>query len=488
MAEADFRHWPLSSWLDHLGATHPADIELGLDRVRSVAERLDCLRVAPKMVLIAGTNGKGTTSALLAELISRQGLRVGCYNSPHILAYNERVSVNGVDISDADLCAAFVAVEEARRSVFNSAADAGEDAQPVGLTYFEFGTLAALVHFKRLNRQRALDVCLLEIGLGGRLDAVNIAEADLCIVTSIGLDHQDWLGDSIDQIAYEKCAIARPDIPLICGQPSPPLRAKETVLSRSGLWVERGKDYDISVIESESNRSEPRLEVRFTPDIQEPLTIDWQLPFGRIPAANIATAIQALALLGLMTSEKDASEAVAKLKVAGRSDPWQLDQGNGQHLKLTLDVAHNPQAMTHLARKQGESHIRYEGILMAMLADKDIEAVVKCLPESERLWLAGLQCPRGLSAQELASRILATDSGNLWSDKIHMEDSIPLALDRLCQSGDSDAAVSSVQQPDLHSGDRGCKHWLVVGSFFTVEAAMTWIQQQNKGRAVWKNI
>ncbi len=203
----------LKQWLSYLEQLHPNEIDMGLARVQDVAQRLRLPRLAKKIVTVTGTNGKGSTCALLASLVAGQGLSVGVYSSPHLLRYNERVRINAEEVSDAQLCAAFTAVEEARAEV--------------SLTYFEMGTLAAFWLFA----QSSLDVVILEVGLGGRLDAVNIVDSDVAVVTSIGIDHKDWLGDTRDSVAYEKAGIFRPELPAVCGDIDPP----EQLLTRAAL-------------------------------------------------------------------------------------------------------------------------------------------------------------------------------------------------------------------------------------------------------------
>ncbi|HAB85160.1 MAG TPA: bifunctional tetrahydrofolate synthase/dihydrofolate synthase, partial [Pseudomonas sp.] len=181
----------LANWLAYLEQLHPTAIDMGLDRVRAVAARMAMTRPAPLVVTVTGTNGKGSTCAFIASLLNAQGLKIGSYSSPHLLRYNERVLLSGREASDAELCEAFAVVEAAR----------GE----ISLTYFEMGTLAAFWLFERAG----LDAVVLEVGLGGRLDAVNVVDADLAVITNIGLDHADWLGNSRESVAYEKAGILR---------------------------------------------------------------------------------------------------------------------------------------------------------------------------------------------------------------------------------------------------------------------------------------
>lgn len=397
-------------WLEYLESLHPSDIELGLARISAVAEQLHCLKPAPLVILVAGTNGKGTTSALLAALLKDQGMRVGVYSSPHIRRYHERVMIDGEMISDADLIRSFEQVESVR----------GETA----LTYFEFGTLAALWHFQQHN----LDACVLEIGLGGRLDAVNIVDADIAVVTSIGLDHQSWLGETLDDIAFEKCGIARSGKYLVCGQANPPKAAKTQTESLGGHWCTRGQHFDI--VETAAG-----LEISFmSPSGQQ----EWHAPSAHIPYHNVATAIQTLALLNQLPSQALVSDTVRSLCVPGRLQSIRLGEHN---TRLTLDVAHNPQAAAYLTTRLP----RVDGIVLAMLADKEVEAVVAALPAAPVYHLCSLDVLRGLSARQLQTRL----AGNLDAD-IHLFSSVADGLDSISNN----------------------QHWLVAGSFYTVEAAL----------------
>ncbi|WP_157729942.1 bifunctional folylpolyglutamate synthase/dihydrofolate synthase [Bacterioplanes sanyensis] len=409
----------VSQWIEYLEALNPQVIDLGLERVVAVAERLHCRRPAPLTILVGGTNGKGTTSALMAALLRVQGLSVGVYSSPHLQRYNERIAVNGEYISDDDLVESLQRVEVARGDV--------------GLTYFEFGTLSALEYFSRLS----LDVCVLEIGLGGRLDAVNVADADLTIVTSIGLDHQAWLGDTLEQIAYEKCAIARPGRPFVCGQLNPPGNVQQVVGEREGQWYQRGVDFDVQL-------HQQSCQVEFTDTKQ---TYRWSLPVPHIPHHNVATALQSLALLGRLPDEATCQQVIATLKVGGRLQ--RIDAG---HQRWFLDVAHNPQAMSHLAEVLPE----VDGIVFSALEDKPVAELLQALPRHKQLLLAGLSMPRGLSVAQLQS--LAAD--------------LPVT-----------GVFASVADALAYAMQQSAQNWLVAGSFYTVEQALNWFDEQGHGAA-----
>lgn len=401
----------LNEWLQRLENLHPNAIDLGLERVSAVAKHLDCLKPAPLVIVVGGTNGKGTTSAFIAALLQAQGLSVGVYNSPHLHRYNERVTINGVEASDEAICASFSTVEAQRNDV--------------SLTYFEFGTLAALTLFK----QQSLDACVLEIGLGGRLDAVNIVDADISVVTSLGLDHQAWLGNTLEQIAYEKMSIARSNKWLVSGQITPPANAKERVEELGGKWCARDEDFTI-----ESN--EQGLLLQFKQDGQSQT---WQLPAAKIPQPNVATAIQTLALIERLPSYEQTVAVLKNLQVRGRLQSFQ--RGN---LTLTLDVAHNEQAAAYIGQKLGQ----VDGIILGMLSDKEPEKVVPVLPKTEQWVLVGLDCFRGLKHQELAARVPSLNA----------------------------LSYSTVAEAMKHLPDSG--HWLVCGSFYTVDAALEVIEQE----------
>lgn len=408
----------LAQWLAYLEQLHPSVIDLGLERVGQVAARLGCLKPAPLVITVGGTNGKGTTSALLAAVLKAQGLKVGQYNSPHIHRYNERVSIDGLEVSDTQLCASFRAVEAVRAGV--------------SLTYFEFGTLAALHFFQ----EQKVDACVLEIGLGGRLDAVNIVDSDIAVVTSIGLDHQAFLGDTVEQIAYEKCAIARAGRYLVCGEVSPPATAKATVEGIGAHWCGRNDDFFI----------QPQPEGLMLEFAYQGRKEHWQLSLAHIPHHNVATAVQTLALIARLPSQDVVAQVVAGLRVDGRLQRFQKGA-----LTLTLDVAHNEQA----ARYIGEKLQQVDGLILGMLADKEPDKVFPMLPKCTRLILVGLTGYRGQSAHALSLRADFQPKPEL---------------------------VTDVKSAILMLPTQG--HWLVCGSFHTVDEALEAIKED----AAWRRI
>ena len=263
----------LGEWLAYLEQLHPSAIDMGLERSQNVLARLALGKLAPRVVTVTGTNGKGSTCAFVAAMLRAQGLKVGVYSSPHLLRYNERVLIDGQEASDERLCDAFAAVEAAR----------GE----ISLTYFEMGTLAAFWLFY----QSKLDAVVLEVGLGGRLDTVNVVDADLALVTSIGVDHVDYLGDTRESVAYEKAGIFRQGRPALCGDIDPPHTLLDKVRELDCPFFLRGRDYDLAVDASAwhwrgLNGQGEVLELH-------------DLPLLDLPLENAALAVQAYALLAL---------------------------------------------------------------------------------------------------------------------------------------------------------------------------------------------
>ena len=402
----------LSDWLSYLEKIHPSVIDLGLHRVGLVADRLGLRQLPATVVTVGGTNGKGTTCALLEAIYRAAGYRVGVYSSPHLLRYNERVRIQGQDASDAELCQAFAAVEAAR----------GE----VSLTFFEFGTLAALWLF----RAAAPDLVLLEVGLGGRLDATNLVESDLAVVTSIALDHCDWLGDTREAIASEKAGIYRPGKPAISGEPNPPVTLAQTAQAIGAKLLQVGADF---------RRHEAEAVWHFQGARQQ-----WrELPYPELPVDNAVTALAVVEQLSLPIDSAAIRTGLAGARLAGR---MQLLRTQPQ---VTLDVAHNPHSAHYLARQlAARGKVGRRLAVAGMLKDKDIRQTLGELVELVDLWfLADLHGARAALAQEL-SAVLPSESA------------------RHCYASVADAyreALATAQEQD---------EIIVLGSFHTVAEAM----------------
>jgi len=419
----------LADWLAYLEQLHPTAIDMGLDRVRAVAARMAMTRPAPLVVTVTGTNGKGSTCAFIASLLNAQGLKIGSYSSPHLLRYNERVLLSGREASDAELCEAFAVVEAAR----------GE----ISLTYFEMGTLAAFWLFERAG----LDAVVLEVGLGGRLDAVNIVDADLAVITNIGLDHADWLGNSRESVAYEKAGILREGKPALCGDLDPPQPLLDHANSLSAPLLLRGRDFDLAMGAGDWHW-------RGVDAAGAPLELHG-LPLLALPMENAALALQAYAMLGLPWDPARLARALLQTRVVGRLDSRQV-VWNGRRIALLLDVGHNPHAAAFLAQRLEQRPVAGTRLaVFGLLADKDLAGVLDALAPSISDWaVAPLPTPRTQSATQLAQALL--ERGASVSEYATIEQ----ALDAQC------ARAESVDEI------------LVFGSFYCVAAALEWLEQQ----------
>ncbi len=419
----------LADWLAYLEQLHPTAIDMGLDRVRAVAARMAMTRPAPLVVTVTGTNGKGSTCAFIASLLNAQGLKIGSYSSPHLLRYNERVLLSGREASDAELCEAFAVVEAAR----------GE----ISLTYFEMGTLAAFWLFERAG----LDAVVLEVGLGGRLDAVNIVDADLAVITNIGLDHADWLGNSRESVAYEKAGILREGKPALCGDLDPPQPLLDHANSLSAPLLLRGRDFDLAMGAGDWHW-------RGVDAAGAPLELHG-LPLLTLPMENAALALQAYAMLGLPWDPARLARALLQTRVVGRLDSRQV-VWNGRRIALLLDVGHNPHAAAFLAQRLEQRPVAGTRLaVFGLLADKDLSGVLDALVPSISDWaVAPLPTPRTQSATQLAQALL--ERGASVSEYATIEQ----ALDAQC------ARAESVDEI------------LVFGSFYCVAAALEWLEQQ----------
>ncbi|ART79441.1 bifunctional tetrahydrofolate synthase/dihydrofolate synthase [Oceanisphaera avium] len=360
----------LADWLLVLDELNVAHIELGLARMQVVASRLGLLSLPSHVITVGGTNGKGTTCALIEAMLSAGGISVGVYSSPHLVDYRERVRINGDSPSTTQFCAAFAAVAAARVSA---------DGAPTALTYFEFTTLAALWLF----REAAPQVVLLEVGLGGRLDATNVVASDQTVVTTVSLDHTDWLGEERESVGFEKAGIFKAKKPAVCGDAIPPRSLVAHAASMNTPLYCNGRDYHWQVKGASWSFNGLGLELR-------------DLPLPLLPVMNAATALATLALSPFNLNEQVIHQGLRAAQLTGR-----LQQLSPQ---LWLDVAHNPESAQYLASQI--PRLRQGGRLLAvvgMLKDKDIEHTLSALSELFDSWyLASLPGPRGASAAELA--------------------------------------------------------------------------------------
>lgn len=354
----------LSEWLSDLEQRHPTEIDLGLDRVRLVFDRLQLSGRMPYSIIVGGTNGKGSTLQAISNGFRALGLRVGTYTSPHLYRFNERICLQGSEIEDHALVCAFEAVEEARGDT--------------SLTYFEFTTLAAFVIFSRASQSRELDVIVCEVGLGGRLDAVNVLDGDLSLVTSIGLDHQDWLGDTLEEIAREKAGIFRRSRRGLVGETFPSSVLRELSGSGYSIWV-YADDFGISCDGDEAYEF-----------ITGSGIAALNPSYGcSLPKNNLCLAMQAC-IIAIEDNDRwsidfskldQCAQAISRTRVPGR-----LQQVGDNPLTI-LDVAHNEAAARFLAEHLGAEHAgRKVNAVFSCLKDKDIREIVRCMSEVVGEW------------------------------------------------------------------------------------------------------
>ncbi len=363
----------LEAWLEWLEASHPTtEIELGLARVSKVAKLLQLDKPQVPVITVAGTNGKGSVVATLESLACNHNLQVGSYTSPHLLKFNERVKINGTPVSDELLCQAFF-------KIANSKGD-------IPLTYFEYTTLVGLYCFQ----QQALDFIVLEVGLGGRLDAVNLVDTDIAIITSIGLDHTDWLGETLEEIAYEKAGVARKNKPLVVADKSLlPLLDKAINDIQPNLVVE---SYDYFIEADEQQWSYRSSSLKLTNLVNNSLFV-----------TNKAAALTAFIEVFPEIAQSDSvSKALNNAGLTGRfsqlsEDPW-----------IILDVAHNPDSAQLLNKNLKELDVKADQQIWAicgMLKDKDIEASLNQMDQIDQWLCIDLNSPRGSEACYLESII-----------------------------------------------------------------------------------
>jgi dihydrofolate synthase / folylpolyglutamate synthase len=416
----------LPEWLDYIEHVHPKTVELGLERVQLVRRALGLVPSFP-LITVGGTNGKGSVCAVLEAMLHHAGYRAGCYTSPHLLRYNERVRIGKREASDEDLVRAFAAVERAR------------GATP--LTYFEFGTLAAIWLFI----QHAVEAAVLEVGLGGRLDAVNAFDADCAVVVSVDLDHMDYLGGDRESIGYEKAGIFRRARPAIYADTTPPLTLKrhaEEVGARLLLigsdfgYIERGQQWDYWGPRGKRSAL-PHPVLR-----------------GRTQLGNASAAITALEELRdrLPLAMDDVRSGLLQAEIPGR---FQVLPGRPVFI---LDVAHNPQAARALAANLEDfEHAGRTFAVFAILQDKDIRGVIDAVqPHIDHWFVAGIDAPRGAGAELLEEQLAKAGIARVVTRCA----SVAAACEQACDLATEDDRI------------------LVFGSFYTVAAAMRWRAQR----------
>jgi len=418
----------LADWLARIEACHPNEIDLGLERIGRVAARLPADLNGSIKIIVGGTNGKGSTTTMLDQILRQAGLSSATFTSPHFLRYNERICINGEEVSDQALCDAFTAIEQARGDI--------------SLTYFEYGALAALVLFTAAKP----DVVILEVGLGGRLDAVNLVDADISIVTTIALDHTEWLGPDRESIGREKAGIFRAGKPALCGDVEPPASLLKVAGDLGSRLLLRDKDYSVEIDRSQADSTQETWQWHGQSASGDPLTLS-SLPKPSLPLENAATVLQAIQFLPFIIPDVAIRKGLESARMTGR-----MQRLDVQGTPFILDVAHNPEAAAYLAQMLGTDEAASTHLIIGMLADKDIDQVLALLQSSVCSWYpVTLNVGRGARSDDLAERL-----SHLQVDTATMH-----------EHGSVESAIRHVLER-TQEGDRV----VIAGSFFTVADAL----------------
>ncbi|OGT44840.1 MAG: hypothetical protein A3E82_06150 [Gammaproteobacteria bacterium RIFCSPHIGHO2_12_FULL_38_11] len=425
----------LDHWFTHIQQIHHKKMDFGLDRIGIIADQLSLRHFSCPVITVAGTNGKGSCVKTLESIYVDAGFKTALYTSPHLMDFNERIRIHNKNITDEQLIYAFEIIENARKDIL--------------MSFFEFITLAALFLFQQAN----CDVIILEAGLGGRLDAVNIVENDLAVVTSIALDHMDYLGETREEIAYEKASIVRAGKPLICGEENPPDAIANTVAEKNGLLIQINRDFFIA---AQFVASQTQHETFFSCYGKNYNYVN--LPKTHLKSQNIASAIQAVEILKnkLPIIEKNIVDGIKNTVWPGRFELIDAP------LSAVLDVAHNPHAAAWLAKQvQQLPAVEHTIALVGMLKDKAMcETVAELLPCTDTWYVCSLlsECSeRGSDGSEIV-RYLKSKGIQCC----YLFDSIADAMNSL-----------------LHAD---CQRALIFGSFYTVAAAKHYMQSQGLER------
>ncbi len=386
----------LNEWLFYLESIHPREIDMGLDRITIVAQRLNICLAKSTVITVAGTNGKGTTCAFLENALLSEAFSVAVYSSPHIECFNERLRINQKLIDDQSLISAFQLIEQTRADV--------------SLTYYEYTTLAALL----ISQQRQPDFIILEVGLGGRLDATNLIDSDLAVITSIDLDHQNFLGNDRVSIGIEKAGIVRANRPVIIGDLHLPAAVLQFCLKQQAQPIIRDVNFFV--------KSSPAELEQGCWNWQYQDTILSALDCTHIPQDNVATALTVLTQLGIELNRQKANLWIAKTKVPGRTEVIQ------QSPLVVLDVGHNPHAARYLAKFVQRQNKGKVHAIVGMLADKDISATLTEMLACVDVWyVGGLDVARGADKQLMASTL--KDLGKVSNSFDNIVDAYRMALD-----------------------------------------------------------